>query len=182
MAQIQDNLNKASFLWIPVGEIGDQLSSGFGFLWPTQDDYYDDNELYHWTFTADGWTYSDDEKKNISAIMKQIGLTSSTGFKPKITIKKIKRKEWDPFVRTIKRDGITNNSEYINAIQQLSNNNAQEYEKWYAYEINVENGWALSEEENINQQLTVNAYNNIFEWKYYDGTKISANTFQKYTN
>lgn len=182
MAQIQDNLNKASFLWIPLGEIGDQLSSGFGFLWPTQDDYYDDNELYHWTFTADWWTYSDEEKKNISAIMKQIGLTSSTGFKPKITIKKIKRKDWDPFVRTIKRDGITNNSEYINAIQQLARNNTQEEGKWYAYEISVENGWALSEEENINQQLTTNAYNNIFEWKYYDGTKISANTFQKYTN
>jgi len=32
-------------------------------------------------------------------------------------------------VRTVKRDGITNNSEYINAIQQLARKNTQEEDK-----------------------------------------------------
>lgn len=178
-SSICNELQKERILGLPVGEMKHQLSSIFGIR-DISETFYIENDLYSAAFTVDGWRYSNEEKKNISAIMKQIWLTSSSGFKPKINIRKVKRKEWDPFIRTLKKDWITNGHEYVSAIQSLSSVNAKEYDNGYGYEISVENGGTLSDNENVKQQTTVNSYNNLFEGKYLDGKKISWKTFEKY--
>lgn len=181
MAQIQDNLTKASVFGIEVGGIGDQIASLWGLLWPTQDDYYDDNDLYHATFTADGGTYSDDEKRKVSNFIQKLWLNSNSWFKPKITIKKVKRNgtSWIIYWRT---DGINNHSAVQQAAQSFINDVSDQYHQGWAYEVNIQNDGMLSDDKKTQQEATAHAYNSALQGKYFDGTTISKASFQKYKN
>lgn len=175
---ICNELQKERFLGLPVGEMKHQLSSIFGMR-DISEKFYTENDLYHGTFITSDGGFTSSEKQRVSTLIQQLWLTSNSGIKLRITIKKVKRNGTSWIIYQIV-DGVKNSTLVQQATQSFINDVADQYNQGWAYEINIENDGTLASDNKIKQEKISRAYTAALQWNYSDGTTFKKETFTKY--